>query len=561
MPSDYITLNAIASELDHALSGGKIRRICQPEKDEITISVYNGRTNLLLVISANPNSPRIHLTTQKKENPYAAPLLLMILRKYVGAAVVKGITVAHKDRIVEIALRARNELFDDEDFFLVCELMGRYSNIILLNGERRILDSLYKLIPDEKQKRQIMIGAHYLPPEQNKPFIGDEDQVENLLASNEESRYKDILVKQVAGISAPSAQVILRLAHEKEQFSPMGIAALAKTFSDIYATPYYSPCLKRDDPKDFYPYDYPFAPTEKRPSINDCADEIYSLLDRESRIKAKAKSLEHALNAAIKKAKNSVQLLEQKIAESDSAEEIRIRAELITTNLYQIDRRATEVTLYDYYAGEERTIALDPVLSPKEYAQKLFKRYQKLKRGKEINENLLQQNKDNLLYYEALTAQLKLADSVEDVVLTEEEMRESGLLKTQRSAKAKEKAIPFLTFEYQNCKIYCGKGGLQNEYVTFKVGKERDLWLHAAKSHGAHVIVACESGTVPEKVVLLAAEIAAYYSERRLDQKVEVDYTLRRNVRRHPAKKIGLVYYADYQTIAVRPNAHDECKK
>ena len=155
MPSDYVTLNALAAELNDTLSGGKIRRICQPEKDEITISVYNGRTNLLLVISANPNSPRIHLTTVKKENPYAAPPLLMILRKYVGAAVIKSVSAIANDRIIEIALRARNEMFDDENFYLVCELMGRYSNIILLNQERRILDSLYKLIPDEKQKRQI----------------------------------------------------------------------------------------------------------------------------------------------------------------------------------------------------------------------------------------------------------------------------------------------------------------------------------------------------------------------------------------------------------------------
>ena len=138
MPSDFVTLNAIASELNNRLSGGKIRRICQPEKDEITVSVYNGRTNLLLVISANPNSPRIHLTTVKKENPYAAPALLMVLRKHVGAAVIKGVKTIANDRIIEISLSARNEMFDDEQFYLVCELMGRYSNLILLNNNSSI---------------------------------------------------------------------------------------------------------------------------------------------------------------------------------------------------------------------------------------------------------------------------------------------------------------------------------------------------------------------------------------------------------------------------------------
>jgi len=563
MPSDYITLNALASEINGALAGGKIRRISEPEKDEITIAVYNGRTNLLLVISANPNSPRIHLTTNKKENPYAAPPFLMVLRKYVGAAVIKKVSVEHEDRIIEIKMSARNELFDEEEFTLVCELMGRYSNIILLNDERRILDSLYKLIPDEKQKRQIMVGARYLPPEQNKPFVGDTDAVETALAEGSEANYKDILVKQIAGIAAPSAEAILAAARAKGSLTPRSVAEVAAAFSNIRPTPYYVPCVKRSEPQDFYPYERPSADTERTTSLNDAADEVFTAADRLSRVKAGSKALEHALNAAIKKAKNSVRTLSDKLLEGEEAEEIRIRAELITTNLYRIDRRDKEVTLYDYYLNQERTISLDPVLSPKEYAQKLFKRYQKLKRGKEINETLLKQNQDNILYYEALAAEIKMAESAEDLALIEEEMRESGILKTVRQNKKKEKerAIPYLTFEIRGYTIYCGKGGLQNELVTFKVAKERDLWLHAAKSHGAHVIVKADKGEIPDDVLLVAAEIAAYYSERRGDQKVEVDYTERRNVRRHPAKKIGLVYYTDYMTVAAQPNAHEKIKK
>lgn len=561
MPSDYITLNALATELDDSLRGGKIRRICQPEKDEITISVYNGRTNLLLVISANPNSPRIHLTTVKKENPYSAPPLLMILRKYVGTAVIKGISAIAEDRIVEIALRARNEMFDDKDFYLVCELMGRYSNIILLNGQRRILDSLYKLIPDEKQKRQIMVGARYLPPEQNKIFIGEEASLAGALREVDAAHYRDYLVKHVAGVSQPSASVILKVAEEKGAFTPHGVAKIAAEFANIHSSAYYSPSLKTSDPKDFYPYHYPFAETEKRDSLNQCADEIYSLSDRDSRVKAAAKALEHALNAAIKKAKNSVSVLSQKLLETEKTEEIRIIAELITTNLYRIDRHDKSVTVYDYYENKERVIPLDPILSPKEYAQKLFKRYQKLKRGKEINETLLKQNQDNLLYYESLSAEIRLAETLQDLALTEEEMRESGLIKTQKKPGAKTPSIPYMTYEKDGYLLYCGKGGLQNELVTFKVGKERDLWLHAAKSHGAHVILSADKEQIPDDILLFAAEIAAYYSERRTDQTVSVDYTKRRNVRRHPAKKIGLVYYSDYKTVAVKPNAHEEYKK
>lgn len=561
MPSDYITLRALATELDGTLRGGKIRRICQPEKDEITVSIYNGRTNLLLVISANPNSPRIHLTSVKKENPYAAPPLLMILRKYIGSAVIKGVSAAHQDRIIEIALRARNEMFDDEDFYLVCELMGRYSNIILLNSERRILDSLYKLIPDEKQKRQIMIGARYLPPEQNKTFIGDYTAIAESLRKTDPEKYKDYLVKEAAGVSAPSAAAILECAKLCEDYSPEGIASVAAEFADIAHSSLYAPCVKTSSPPDFYPFFYPFSPVEPRESLNQCADEIYSLFDKDSRMKARAKSLEHALSAAIKKTKNSIAAISEKIKEGEKAEEIRITAELITSNLYKIAPHDPSVTLFDYYANEERSIPLDPILRPNEYAQKLFKRYQKLKRGKEINENLLRQNQDNLLYYESLAIELKIAEDLSDLAMTEEELRAAGLIKTQRKAEQKKDSPRCLLFEKDGCKIYCGKGALQNEFVTFKLGKEQDLWLHAAKSHGAHIIISSEKEEIKEETILFAAEIAAYYSERREDAVVSVDYTRRKNVRRHPAKKTGLVYYTDYKTIAVHPNAHEEARK
>ena len=557
MPNDYVTLNAIASELNDKLSGGKIRRICQPEKDEITVSVYTGRTNLLLVISANPNSPRIHLTTVKKENPYAAPPLLMILRKHIGSAVIKSIETIAGDRIIEIKLSARNEMFDDEEFYLVCELMGRYSNLILLDRDRRILDALHKLIPDEKQKRQIMIGARYLPPEQNKTFIGDVKGVTNELASSAPENYRTILVKKIAGASLPTAKTILSYAGEEA--TPNRIAQIASAFADIYHSRYYRPCHSAL-PKDFYPYEYPFSEIEVSEGINQAADIVYSQADREARVKSAAKSLEHALELAIKKAKNSIDVISGKIADASKAEEIRILAELITTNLYKIGPRDREVTVYDYYINQERVISLDPILRPNEYAQKLFKRYQKLKRGVEINREMLKQNQDNLLYYEELAAQIKMAENVQDIAITEEEMRSAGLIRSVKQKQTKSASSRCMTFRKGDCLIYCGKGGEQNEYVTFKLGKESDIWLHAAKSHGAHVIISSENKEISEEILYFAAEIAAYYSERREDLSVSVDFTKRKNVRRHPAKKVGLVYYSDYKTIAVKPDAHTECK-
>ena len=561
MPNDYITLHALSAELNERLQGGKIRRICQPEKDEITLSVFTGKTNLLLVISANPNSPRIHLTTQKKENPYSAPPLLMILRKYIGSAVIKKIETIANDRIVEIALKARNEMFDDESFYLICELMGRYSNIILLDAERRILDSLYKLIPDEKQRRQILIGARYLPPEQNKIFIGDKDALRKGLEATDRP-YRDFLIKETAGTSSAGADQILSVTKEKGELSPSSIAETASLFADIYGSELYAPCLKTGFPSDFYPYRYAFAETEERRFLNDCADEVYSSADKEARLKASSKILERTLNAAIKKAQNSILAISEKLKDESKSEEIRITAELITSNLYKIVHGDKSVEVFDYYAGEMRVITLDPAISPSQYAQKLYKKYAKLKRGKEINEALLTQNEANLSYLENLLAQLKLADNQEDILLTEEEMQEAGLLRMHSKARTNKKPLPsYLCFEIEGYDVLCGKGGLQNELITFKIAKERDIWLHAAKSHGAHVVILGARDDLPENVLLQAAEIAAYYSERRQEVSVPIDYTVRKNVRSHPAKKVGLVYYSDYKTIDVKPNPHPELSK
>ena len=179
---------------------------------------------------------------------------------------------------------------------------------------------------------------------------------------------------------------------------------------------------------------------------------------------------------------------------------------------------------------------------------------------KEINEALLKQNEDNLLYYESLAAELKLAEDPADLALAEEELAEAGLLKRRRKPQTKKQSVPYSLYEKDGCKIYCGKGAIQNEFVTFKIGKEQDLWLHAAKSHGAHVILSFKGEEPPVSALLYAAEIAAYYSERRGDVKTDVDYTRRKNVRRHPAKKVGLVYYTDYKTVSVTPNGHEEAK-
>ncbi len=558
MPSDYITLNALAHELNDKLSGGKIRRICQPEKDEITLSVFNGKTNLLLVISANPNSPRVHLTTTKKENPYAAPPLLMILRKYVGAAVIKKIETFANDRILRFTLQSRNEMFDDETFYLVCELMGRYSNIILLNENERVLDALHKLVPDEAQKRQILPNSPYLPPEQNKVFVGDEDALLQALKATDRE-YRDFLVKETAGVSGASADQILFESEKLGGKTAENVAKIAATFANVYSTPYYVPTLKKGEKGDFYPYVYAFENVEKRSFLNDCADEIFSETDRMERVKTKAKDLERVLNASVKKAKNSIALLEQKLKEENKAEEIRIKAELITSNLYKTAPRDTKVEVFDYYKNETVSIELDPALSPSAYAQKLYKKYAKLKRGKEINQAMLEQNKENLEYYASLLSQLALAQNIEDVSITEEEMQNVGLLrKKQAKGKEKKSAAKFYVFLCEGFRLLCGRGGQQNDEVTFKEAKEGDLWLHAAKSHGTHVVILTEKRNVPERVLLAAAEIAAYYSERRKDENVSIDYTLRKFVRRHPAKKPGLVYYTDYKTIVVKPNDHSE---
>lgn len=571
MPNDFVTLKALTDELNSILKGGKLAKICQPEKDELMFSIRNRGENYLLVISANPCNPRIHLTTKKKENPYCAPPMAMMLRKYLTSASIEDISMQAEDRIVDITLKGRNEMLDEKRYHIIAEMMGRYSNVIITESDYRIMDALYRITPDEKQLRCILTGALYAPPPQAKIKLNDTANIHSFFEKNSECITEEIIAKNIGGMAPATIKQLLHLSNVQNnqklsQSDVDNIILNLNMLTNIYKTPFFKPCFGSDGSgktTDYYimPYfdksAYVYATT-----LNECADTLYSEKDAASRINTKGKRLETSIKNALKKTAKNIEIAQNKLAECDEMEDIRIEAELLTCNLYNIPKLADKTEVFNYYTDETQTINLDKTVSPHTYAQKLYKKYAKLKRAKEICAVQLSQNLTQLDYLNSIKSSLNLATDVDELKYIEEELVSASLIKRQNAAKSdKNNKILYAEYTVEGFTVLRGKNNLQNDKITFKEGRELDVWLHAAKAHGSHIIIFSSRQEVPESTIKIVAEIAAYFSEMRGNCNINVDYALRKFVRRHPSGKPGLVTYTDYSTISVQPNPHTELLK
>lgn len=545
MPADVITLNAAILELDKILVGGKIEKVYQPEEDEITLTLRAGGREQLLVISANPANPRIHTTTQKKENALNAPAFCMLLRKYLIGGTISSISLYNFDRIVKIVIDARNELKDKIQYSLMVELMGRYSNIILVNDNSIIIDAIRRIHLDQNTSRYILPNLYYPEMPQTKIRLDENNKLYDFFTQNSVLSV-DLLMQNISGISKETAKEILS---KNNPFIEL------ITLKNINENARYSPCILKngDTVKDYFilPYDTIKGEYVNFPSLNACLDYYYSIYDKNLRKKAHTKNLNQLLKRLQTKTTNRIKDNLEKIAESEKAEQIKQKGELILSNIYKIKRGDTSISCFDYYNNADIIIELDTQLSPAQNAQSYYKKYAKLKKAKEIA----------ILQLEKLYAQKEYLDNIEASIQNSESKQEfeeifeelntlSGVNKSQKIAKNKQKQSMPIHMKIDGFDVYLGKNNVQNVEVTFKIGESNDTWLHTKNYHGSHIII---KGEPSYSVIEKAASLAAYFSGGRESDKVEVDYTLRKFVKKIPASFLGLVTYTNYKTILVKP--------
>ena len=545
MPNDVITLLAVARELDRTLYKGRIEKIYQPENDEITLLIKVFRQTFTLVISANPAHPRIHITTQKKENTYSAPAFCMLLRKYLTGSYINKIEIFNNDRIIRMETISQTELKDTTKTYLIVELMGRYSNIILTDENLCIIDAIRRIHFDQSTTRYILPKLQYVFQPQTRITFDQTDKIKEFFENK--SLSTDNIIKNIGGISKETASEI---ASSDSPYDKL-LDFLKSTDSVSY-----SPCLRyeKDVLKDYYimPYSSVNGTYVPYNTLNDALDAFYKLYDGNERKKASTKTITTVLKRLQQKTERRISDNLAKLSETDKQKLYQTYGELILTYAYKIKRGDSSLLCLNYYTNVDISIPLDPLLSPTENAQEYFKKYSKIKRAQDIaNEQLshLYEQRDYLKSIEVSIENCSLKSEY-DEILNELNVLSGLKGKDKKKGYTKEHASSPTKVEINGFSVYIGKNNVQNNEVTFSIANGGDTWLHVKNQPGSHVII---KGFPDEDTIYRCACIAAYYSSARDAKKIEVDYTLRKNVKKIPSSMPGMVTYTHYKTILVPP--------
>ena len=570
MPQDAFHIRRLAKELNTCLVGGKINRISQVNKDELTLIIYTGKRTVKLILSANASNARVCLSETEKEPAPVAPNFCMLLRKHLQNAEILEVRQHEFERIIEIVLHCTTD-FSESDRVLHCELMGKYSNVILSeNGI--ILGALKTTALESENHRVLLSGVKYsypAPQDKLSPFdgAGMRSRIQNALATRMEGWDNEglsaFLFDNVSGLALPTArEIVSRFGGVEKLLSEDVKTPLWEFVGDFCQNEPCAPCVKMDNGviTDFFAF--AIENGVEMPSLCKAEDEFYTKKESKKGFEDRKRKLENTVRGLKKKQTKKLQDTLERIKEADKAEDYRIKGELLTANLYRIEKGATSVELDNWYSPdcEKVKITLDATLPPAKNAQRYFKTYNKHKRTKEILTPMLEKEQAEIEYTDSVLTSIAVSERMEDLKEIEMEMIEMGLLrapKERAGAKKKESTIPFREFEFEGVKIYAGRNNLQNDRLV-RLAAPDDIWLHTQKYHSSHVIIALDGRQVWDELLLYAAEICAYYSDGRDSDKIPVDYCKKKYVKKPNKSKAGFVIYTDYKTVLVKPNAHKE---
>lgn len=547
MSYDGIYTHIIVNELLNTINNGRISKIYQPFPHELLLTIRANRKNHKLLLSAHPSYARIQLTEEALSNPDQAPNFCMFLRKNIEGAVIEDIQQHHNDRIVIFKILKFDDLGDRKHVSLIAEMMGRHSNIFLVDGETNIImDSLKHVPAYQNSYRSTYPGAEYvLPPHQDKlnPFdsINDSQVVESA---------KDIQ-GIFQGIGRDTALEILSLLDEQDGELNSTMQVFIKRVQDRKPTLFTTEKGKQT----FAPYSYSTmdGEAEEFDSPSYLLDRYYQDKATKDRIQQVASDLLRIIQNEIQKNKNKIIKLEDTLKKSESADEYRIKGEVLTAYLHMVDKGSKQVSLPNFYEeNSEMMIDLDPSLSASQNAQKYFTRYHKLMNSVKYVKDQLAKTKEENAYLDSIETQIILSDP-QDLDDIREELKSSGYIKSRRSNKTKKRkqSKPHQFVSSDGTTIRVGKNNTQNDELTLKKARNNHIWLHAKDIPGSHVIV--EDANPSDETLIEAATIAAFYSKYQQSANVPVDYVEVKYVKKPNGAKPGFVIYTNQTTLFVTP--------
>lgn len=558
MPFDGIVVKATVEELQETLLQGKITKIHQPTDTELILTIRSNRKNHPLLLSVHSTYARMHLTGDQFDNPPEPTMFCMVLRKHLSGAILDSIEQLGMERIIEFSFQARNEIGDWTARKLIVEIMGRHSNIILVNEEKEvIIDSIKHISMAQNRHRTILPGADYkLPPSQHKwnPLeLNSADFIKKL--DFNAGKLDMQMVQLLEGVSPIAAREIIEQAQLGSQ---QAYEQAYQHFQTQLLQRSYQPTIYRNKKEDFHviPISTMQGEQEQHDSTNAMLDAFYSGKAERDRVKQQARDLYRFIKNETDKNIRKKKKHQQAINKAKDADRYRKYGELLTANMHLVKPGDASVQVLDYYEPEQRevTIKLDPRKTPSENAQAFFKSYRKLTNSKKMLQGELKKATLEINYLEQLLQQLDVART-SDIEEIREELREEGYLKKQAKRKQKRKPAqpaPEVYTASDGTTILVGKNNKQNEYVTTKLAHRDDVWLHTKDIPGSHVVI--RSKEPEEETLLEAAQLAAYFSKSQQSSSVPVDYTTIRHVKKPNGAKPGYVTYDNQKTIFVTPD-------
>lgn len=568
MAFDGITIANITKELNDKLTGGRIRKIAQPENDELILTIKSPEGNFRLLISASASLPLIYLTETNKPSPMTAPNFCMLLRKHIENGRILKISQPGLERIIRFDIEHVDEMGDLCQKTLIVEIMGKHSNIIFCDKNDRIIDSIKHVSLQMSSVREVLPGRTYFIPvtqEKADPLSLSEEDFAQRIGSRS-TKLSKALYTSYTGISPVAAnEIVFRSGLDAEMsgnaLSEMEMLHFYKTFfyfMDDVRSGSFSPQIIYQDktPVEYSALDMTmYSDCEKlsKDSISQILETYYAERNIVSRIRQRSVDLRKIVQTALERSRKKYDIQSRQLQDTEKRETYRIYGELLTTYGYSAQLGAKSLDVLNYYTNENLTIPLDPQMTALENAKKYFDKYSKLKRTFEAVTELLEETGNEVRHLDSISTALDIALSEEDLVEIKEELMEYGYIKKRHAGSKKPKITskPFHYLSSDGYHMYVGKNNFQNEELTFKFASGNDWWFHAKGVPGSHVIVKTDGADdMPDSTFEEAGRLAAYYSQNRGNEKVEIDYIQKKQVKKPKGGKPGfVVYYTNYSLI------------
>ncbi len=572
MALDGIFLSKIKKELISNAVGLRVDKVNQPTRDEIILNLRGKGCSYRLLFCVRADSPRVHFTSHPIDNPPVPPMFCMLMRKHLTGALIKNIRQHELDRILFVDFDATNEIGDKVELTLCIEIMGKYSNLILLQGDR-VIDAIKRVDFTTSSVRQILPGGDYkLPPSQGKLSIEKEEIdliVEKILLQKEKS-LSGAVINVLQGISP----VVSREIAYRTAFDDISVSALTQDCIDTLKKELhhiksnlsndgllYMLTEENGKPKDLSHYEIRQycgkLKVRTYESCSDLLDDFYFERDRINRINHRGHELIKLINNLIERTSRKLSVQNEELKKCADKDKLKLYGELILANIYKLTKGMSYYEVEDYYNNCELIrIPCNPALSPTENQMKYYKDYRKAQTAEKMLGSLIEQGKNEIIYLESVLDEISRADTDSEISLIRNELADGGYIKNIKGKKQKPpKELPPMEFRSSDgYKILVGRNNVQNEKLSLKTANKNDMWLHTQKIPGSHVIIFGEGREISDQSIEDAALIAAYYSKARESTLVPVDYTRVKALKKPNGGKAGMVIYHEYYTIIVNPD-------